>query len=121
MPGYFYRSLQCDLTLMDALDSSTLAQSEMQNVVHYYENRIYTIEEIMDSISQQGSEYGRGAYALLFNLHHSAKEHLEKCNHRFSSTCLHEVPLLETVNMDSLSECESGDSDSNSTDSDVDI
>ena len=97
---------------MDALDSSTLAQIlhpklcaykpgkqeiinaylmmtrsseeiEMQNVVHYYENRIYTIEEIMDSISQQGSEYGRGAYALLFNLHHSAKEHLEKCNHLF--------------------------------------
>ena len=74
----------------------------------------------MGSISQQGSEYGRGAYALLFDLYHCAKEHLEKCNQLFtSSTCLHEVPVLETVNMDSLSECESGSSDSNNTDSDV--
>ena len=87
-----------------------MLQSEMRNVVHYYETRVSAIKTIMDEPSRLETKYIRGAHALLHNMLIDTTVQLAKCKQLFAM-CLNAPASVYSEDS----------SDSSNHDSDLDI
>ena len=106
------------LLLKRSIEEKELIQSEMKNVISYYEYRVKILSLAMSHLSQSNVDYKRGGCALLAHLHKDAVQHL------LQSRKL--LLYVSEADHDSLhvsdAECYDSDSSFNSdSDSDFDI
>ena len=97
-------------------EEKELLQSEMKNVISYYEYRVQTLAQAMSSLSQSNLEYKRGGCALLAHLHKNAAQCLLESRHLLSYASVTKAESLHFVD----EECYDSDS-SCSSDSDTDF
>ena len=63
------------LLLKRSIEEKELIQSEMKNVILYYEYRVKILLQAMSHLSQSNIDYKRGGCALLAHLHKDAVRH----------------------------------------------
>lgn len=99
------------LMLTRSCEEIKMLQGEMENVLHYHEERIDSIQSIMDENRQD-----RGAYAILHRMSDETHKLLAKCRVLFTPYLSCPSALYVESSSESLSESESSDDDSDISD-----
>ena len=64
----------------------SVLETEMENTTQYYLDRKNTLQKLIDSFSQRGDAFGRGAVALLQDVYLKVDRKITECTELFAVT-----------------------------------